>query len=54
MLAATTGFFFTLPPALETTKQLVPDYAHVVAALVSFVVATLAYWAGLRVMRRLP
>ncbi|MGW2515964.1 hypothetical protein ACWC09_02820 [Streptomyces sp. NPDC001617] len=53
-LAATTGLFFTDPPALETTKQLVPDYAHTVAWLVSCAVAVLAYWVGLGVMRKLP
>lgn len=53
-LAATTGFFFTNPPALETTKQLIPDHAHTVAALVSFAVAILAYSVGLRAMRKLP
>jgi hypothetical protein len=53
-LAATTSFFFTNPPALETTKQLIPDYAHTAAALVSFAVAILAYWVGLRAMRKLP
>jgi hypothetical protein len=53
-LAATTGFFFADPPALETTKQLIPDYAHTAAVLVSFAVAILAYWVGLRAMRKLP
>jgi hypothetical protein len=53
-LAATTGFFFTNPPALETTKRLVPGYAHTAAVLVSFAVAVLAYWVGLRAMRKLP
>ena len=53
-LAATTGFFFTMPPALETTKQLVPNWAHTVAALVSLAVAILAYRVGLRAMKKLP
>lgn len=53
-LAATTGLFFTDPPALETTKQLVPDYAHTVAWIVSCAVAFAAYWVGLRTMRKLP
>lgn len=54
LLAATTGFFFTDPPALETTKQLVPDHAHTVALLVSWAVGALAYRVGLQVMRALP
>ncbi|WP_459186100.1 hypothetical protein [Streptomyces sp.] len=53
-LAATTGFFFTNPPALETTKQLIPDHAHIAAALASFAVAILAYWVGLCALRKLP
>jgi hypothetical protein len=53
-LAATTGFFFTYGPALETTKQLTQEYAHVAASLVSLAVAILAYWVGLRAMRKLP
>ncbi|MEV7981673.1 hypothetical protein [Streptomyces sp. NPDC086519] len=53
-LAATTGFFFTRGPALETTKQLTQEYPHTAASLVSLAVAVLAYWIGLRVMRKLP
>lgn len=53
-LAATTGFFFTAPVALEVTTKLVPDHAHTVATLVGCAVAGLAHWAGLRGMRRLP
>jgi hypothetical protein len=53
-LAATTGFFFTYGPALETTKQLTQEYPHTVASLVSVAVASLAYWVGLRAMRKLP
>ncbi|MBY8881892.1 hypothetical protein [Actinacidiphila acidipaludis] len=53
-LAATTGFFVTLPPALEVTTHLFPDYAHTTATFVGLAVATLAYRLGLRAMRRLP
>lgn len=53
-LAATTGFFLTLGPALETTKQLTQEYPHTAASLVSLTVAILAYWIGLRVMKKLP
>ncbi|MFG1806059.1 hypothetical protein [Streptomyces sp. NPDC049040] len=54
VLAATSGFFFALPPALETARQLVPDHAHTVAVLVSLLVGTVAHRVGLRVMSRLP
>ncbi len=54
ILAATTGFFFANPPALEMTTQLIPRHAHTVAVLVSFAVAVLAYSVGLRAMRKLP
>ncbi|MGW9032048.1 hypothetical protein ACWGQ5_50290 [Streptomyces sp. NPDC055722] len=53
-LAATTGFFFTYGPALETMKQLTREYPHTAASLVSLAVAMLAYWLGLRAMRKLP
>ena len=53
-LAATTGFFFTLGPALETARQLTQEYPHTAASLVSLAVAGLAYWIGMRVMRKLP
>ncbi|GGN02865.1 hypothetical protein [Streptomyces fuscichromogenes] len=53
-LAATTGYFFAFGPALETARQLIPDYPHTTAGIVSLVVALLAYWAGLRMMRKLP
>ncbi|MGW5257403.1 hypothetical protein ACWERW_31385 [Streptomyces sp. NPDC004012] len=53
-LAATTGFFCAYGPALETTKQLTQEYAHTAASLVSLAVAPLAYWVGLRAMRKLP
>jgi len=53
-LAATTGFFFARGPALETAKQLTQEYPQTAAALVSLAVAGLAYWIGLRVMRKLP
>ncbi|MFD8818837.1 hypothetical protein ACFV23_46990 [Streptomyces sp. NPDC059627] len=53
-LAATTGYFFAFGPALETARQLAPEYPHTAASVVSLVVAVLAYPAGLRVMRKLP
>ncbi|MER7836457.1 hypothetical protein ABTY98_11205 [Streptomyces sp. NPDC096040] len=53
-LAATTGFFFTLGPAFETASQLTRQYPHTAASLVSLAVAILAYWVGLRVMKKLP
>jgi threonine/homoserine efflux transporter RhtA len=53
-LAATTGFFFTNPIALETTNQLIPEYAHRAAMLVSIAVAILTYRVELRAMRKLP
>lgn len=53
-LAATTGFFFAGPTALEVTTKLVPDHAYTVAMLVSLAVGGLAHWVGLRGMRRLP
>ncbi|MGW2518659.1 hypothetical protein ACWC09_16915 [Streptomyces sp. NPDC001617] len=53
-LAATTGFFFSRGPALETAKQLTQEYPNTAAALVSLAVAVLAYWIGLRVMKKLP
>ncbi|MGW2722124.1 hypothetical protein [Streptomyces sp. NPDC001492] len=53
-LAATTGFFFSREPALEATRHLTQEYPYTAAALVSLAVAVLAYWIGLRVMRKLP
>ncbi len=53
-LAATTGFFLTLGPALETTKQLTQRHAYTAASLAGLAVAVLAYWIGMRVMRKLP
>ncbi|MFF7598883.1 hypothetical protein [Streptomyces mirabilis] len=54
IMAATTGFFFTLGPARETTKQLTQEYPYTAGSLVSLAVAVLAYWIGLRVMKKLP
>lgn len=53
-LAATTGYFLTLGPAIETGKHLAPDHAYTAASLVSFAVAALAYRVGLWVMKKLP
>lgn len=53
-MAAIVGFFFAQGPALEVTKQLTQEYPHTAAALVSLAVAVLAYWVGLRAMRKLP
>ncbi|MER5917826.1 hypothetical protein ABT124_47975 [Streptomyces sp. NPDC001982] len=53
-LAATTAFLFISGPAHETANELNQEYAHVAAALVSLAVAVLAYWVGLRAMRKLP
>ncbi|MEU2930814.1 hypothetical protein ABZ636_38295 [Streptomyces sp. NPDC007251] len=54
ILAATTAFLFISDPAHETANHLHYEYAHVVAALVSLALALLAYWVGLRAMRKLP
>lgn len=53
-LAATTGYFFTLGPAIETAKHLTRDHTYTAASLVSLAVAVLAYGIGLRVMKKLP
>jgi len=53
-LAATTGYFSTLGPAIETAKHLTRDHTYTAAFLVSYAVAILAYRVGLLVMRTLP
>ena len=53
-LAATTGYFFTFGLARDPAERLTRDYPHTAVAFVSFAVAVLAYWLGLRVMRKLP
>jgi hypothetical protein len=53
-LAATSAFLFTSDPAHATAAELDYAYGHMAAALVSLAVGLLAYWVGLRVMRKLP
>ncbi|MET9906975.1 hypothetical protein ABZZ74_09110 [Streptomyces sp. NPDC006476] len=53
-LAATTGYFFALGPAIETAKRLTRDYTYEAAFLAGLAVAVLAYWIGLRLMKKLP
>ena len=53
-LAATTGYFFTFGLARDPAERLTRGYPHTAVAFVSFAVAVLAYWLGLRVMRKLP
>jgi hypothetical protein len=53
-LAATTGYFLTLGPAVETAGHLTREHAYTAAFVVSFAVAVLAYQVGPRVMKKLP
>lgn len=53
-LAATTGYFFTFGLARDPAEQLTQDYPHTAASLISLAVSVLAYWIGLRVMKKLP
>lgn len=53
-LAATNGYFFAFGPAIETAKRLTRDHTYVAASLAGLAVAVLAYWIGLRLMKKLP
>ncbi|WP_367322246.1 hypothetical protein [Streptomyces sp. HUAS ZL42] len=53
-LAATTAFLFVSDPLHEAAKKLNQEYDQVAAALASLAITFLAYWVGLRAMRKLP
>ena len=52
--AAAVAFFCGDVAALTWTKRAFPDYAYTIACLVGIVVAGMARWAALRIMKRRP